>query len=100
MICETEKNGSKLIIRMSGEISASDITETEKPLLEEVEGITNLTVDLDGLEYISSSGLRVLIRMQKRMNKQGNMVIKNVADEIMEVFKITGYAKYFNIVSD
>ena len=54
-------------------------------------------MDFEKLEYISSAGLRVLLAAQKTMNKQGNMVIKNVNDDIKEVFDITGFADILTI---
>ena len=52
----------------------------------------NLILDLKGLEYISSAGLRVLLGAQKKMQKIGTMKVVNVCEAVMDVFEITGFA--------
>ena len=56
-----------------------------------LDGVTDLTFDLEKLDYISSAGLRVLLSAQKTMNKQGSMKIVNVSETIMEIFEVTGF---------
>lgn len=75
---------------------------TTSPKLEEelrgsVDGITSLAIDFEKLEYISSAGLRVLLSMQKIMNKQGQMLLKNVSETVMEVFEVTGFSEFLTI---
>ena len=53
--------------------------------------------DLAKLEYISSAGLRVLLAMQKLMNQQGEMVLQNVNEAVMEVFEVTGFSDILSI---
>ena len=60
--------------------------------------MTELTIDMQKLKYISSAGLRVLLSAQKVMNKQGKMTIKNANEDIMEVFDVTGFVDILNIV--
>lgn len=75
---------------------------TTAPLLEAevaaLAGITDLTLDLAGLEYLSSAGLRVLLLAQKRMNEQGGMVLRHVSETVMEVLELTGFADILTIV--
>ena len=59
--------------------------------------VQTLILDLKDLEYISSAGLRVLLAAQKKMNKQGNMVVKNANDMIMDVFQVTGFIDILTI---
>ena len=75
---------------------------TTSPKLEEeiradIGGITELVFDLSELAYISSAGLRVLLAAQKIMNEQGTMTVKNVSDEIMEIFEMTGFSEILTI---
>ena len=75
---------------------------TTSPKLEEelrnsIAGVTRLVFDFEKLEYISSAGLRVLLAMQKIMNKQGEMLLKNVSETVMEVFEVTGFADILSI---
>ena len=60
-------------------------------------GITRLVFDVAKLEYISSAGLRVLLEMQKLMNQQGEMVLQNVNEAVMEVFEVTGFSDILRI---
>lgn len=60
-------------------------------------GITRLVFDVEKLEYISSAGLRVLLAMQKLMNQQGEMVLQNVNEAVMEVFEATGFSDILRI---
>lgn len=75
---------------------------TTAPLLEAevaaLAGITDLTLDLAGLEYLSSAGLRVLLLAQKRMNEQGGMVLRHVSETVMEVLELTGFADILTVV--
>ena len=65
---------------------------------EALKGIKELILDFANLEYISSAGLRVLLSAQKIMNKQGKMTIKNVCDEIKEIFEVTGFSDILTVV--
>ncbi len=94
---EKSENGTKLTVRLIGEVDASNVTDIEETLLKEIEGINDLTFDLSKLEYISSAGLRVLLQMQKTMKSKGSMTIKGVNDEVMEIFKVTGFVRLLNI---
>lgn len=49
------------------------------------------------LDYVSSAGLRVLLAAQKIMNKQGEMIVRNANDDLMEIFEVTGFVDILNI---
>ena len=57
----------------------------------------DLVIDIKGLQYISSAGLRVLLGAQKKMQKVGSMKVTNVCEEIMEVFEMTGFTDILTI---
>ena len=59
--------------------------------------MSELEFDLAALDYISSAGLRVLLAAQKVMNKQGNMVIRNANENLMEIFDVTGFVDILTI---
>ena len=58
-----------------------------------------IILDLKKLQYTSSAGLRVILVAQKTMNKQGKMILKNVAEAVMEVFEMTGLSDLLTIES-
>ena len=90
-------DGNTLTVELVGEVDSMNTPELEERLLKETEGITDLIFDLKGLEYISSAGLRVLLTMQKMMKSQGSMVIKNTNDEVMDIFKVTGFVRLLHL---
>ena len=91
------KDGEKLTVSLEGRLDTITSPQLEGELRTAVNGITELVFDLSAMEYISSAGLRVLLSAQKVMNKQGNMVIRNANDDLMEIFDVTGFTDILNI---
>ena len=60
-------------------------------------GIKFLTFDFAKVEYISSAGLRVLLQAQKIMDRQGEMYVKNVCENVMTVFELTAFDQILTI---
>lgn len=94
---EKSSDGRRLNVKFIGEIDAVNAMDIEGRLLKEVDGVTDLVFDMTRLEYISSAGLRILLQMQKLMRSQGNMTIINVSDDVMDIFKVTGFVRLLNI---
>ena len=90
-------NGTALTIALEGRLDTTTAPELEKEIKASLNGITDLKLDLEKLEYISSAGLRVLLSAQKIMNKQGSMKLSGVNDVVMEVFEVTGFADILTI---
>ena len=91
----TEKDNNTLTVTLEGHLNADTAPGLEERINEELEGVTELCFDLKELVYISSAGLRVLLASQKKMNKQGSMVIKNVTKEVWDIMTITGFSDIF-----
>ncbi len=87
----------ELTISLEGRLDTTTAPALDEELKNSLSGVKNLVFDFKDLEYISSAGLRVLLSAQKIMNKQGEMVVKNVCEEIMEVFEVTGFVDMLNI---
>ena len=92
MTIEIKKNVEEAIIELVGRLDTTTAPALDKTISEDIEGIKNLVLDFSGLEYISSAGLRVLLSAQKKMQKIGSMKVKNVCEEVMDVFEMTGFA--------
>lgn len=92
-----DKNGSTMKVSVSGRLDTTTAPELEKALGSQLEGIESLTLDFAELAYISSAGLRVLLALQKTMNRQGQMAVTHVNDNIMEVFDVTGFLDMLTI---
>lgn len=90
-------NGSVLSVELEGRLDTTTSPKLEEELRSSISEITSLVIDFEKLEYISSAGLRVLLAMQKIMNKQGEMLLKNVNETVMEVFEVTGFVDILNI---
>ena len=92
-----ELNKKELTLRLEGELNSVTASEFEEVIKSDLNGITSLIIDLAMLSYLSSAGLRVLLVAQKIMAKNGKMVIKNVNEEVMEIFSLTGFASVLDI---
>ena len=97
MTIEIKRNEELTIIEVAGRLDTITAPALDKTINEGIEGTKDLVLDLGGLEYISSAGLRVLLAAQKKMQRIGSMKVKNVCDSIMEVFEITGFADILEI---
>ena len=97
MTIEKLLNGEVATLVVVGRLDTQTAPELEKEVDNVVSNIKELTFDMTGLEYVSSAGLRVILKSQKIMNTQGSMKIINVNDTIMEVFDITGFADVLTI---
>lgn len=97
MTITKNKNDNFLTLKLEGRLDTTTAPQLENELSENLNGVTELTIDFAELSYISSAGLRVLLATQKRMNKQGSMKLVNVNEIVMEVFEITGFVDILTI---
>ena len=88
--------GTTLTVAIEGKIDA-----VTSPILEEelggLEGVEDLIFDLKDTLYISSAGLRVLLSAQKIMDDRESMVIRNANEDVMDIFKETGFLKILDV---
>ena len=94
---EKEQNAAALSVKLSGRLDTTTAPELEKELKTSLDGVSALTIDMAGLEYISSAGLRVLLSAQKTMNRQGEMKLVHVGETILEIFEVTGFSEILTI---
>lgn len=98
MQIEQVREEEKLILKISGRLETSTAPELQSVVENELDGIADLWMDLETLEYVSSAGLRVLLAASKKMKARGgNMIVQHVNEEVMEVFEITGFKEILNI---
>ena len=97
MNIEIIANGSELTIKLTGRMDTTTAPKLEAELKLNIGGVEKLVLDFAALEYLSSAGLRVLLAAQKVMNKQGEMVVRNVNETIAEIFEVTGFADVLTI---
>ena len=92
-----EQNGSELNIALEGRLDTTTSPELEKELKDGLDGIDELTLDFEKLDYISSAGLRVLLAAHKTMMKKGGMKVIHVNEIVNEVFEVTGFSDILTI---
>ena len=92
MTIEIKKNTEETIIEIVGRLDTITAPALDKTIKDDIGDTKNLVLDVKGMEYISSAGLRVLLSAQKKMQKIGSMKLTGVCEEVMEVFEMTGFA--------
>lgn len=97
MTIEKNVNGAALTMKIIGRLDTATAPELEAAIDRCIESVKELLLDCSALEYISSAGLRVILKAQKLMNTQGTMKLTGVNDTIMEVFDISGFADIITI---
>ena len=97
MTIDKNLQGDTLTLAVAGRLDTTTAPTLSEELEASLEGVKELVLDFNDLDYISSAGLRVLLSAQKRMNKQGDMKLIGVNDAIMEVFEVTGFADILTI---
>ena len=97
MTIEKTKNGSSLTLTLAGRLDTTTAPELDAVVDSSLAGVQGLILDMEALEYISSAGLRVILKAQKIMNTKGFMKLIHVNDTIMEVFDITGFVDILTI---
>ncbi len=91
-----EENGST-VIAPEGKIDHVTVEEFENKINELGAEHDTLTLDMAGVEYVSSAALRAILNANDLLEDKGGLVLKNVNKKVMEIFNITGFADYLNI---
>ena len=91
------QDGPKLELALSGRLDTITAPQLEEEIKADIDGASELVFDFTDLAYVSSAGLRVLLSAQKSMNEKGSMVVRNVSEEIQEIFDVTGFSDILTI---
>ena len=86
-----------VVLQLEGRLDTTTAPELEAVVKEALPGLTELILDLEALEYISSAGLRVLLSTEKALNGKGEMRIRKANETIMEIFEVTGFSEILTI---
>lgn len=97
MNIEQTNNNGIVTLAISGRLDTSTSPQLEEKLESILNDTGELVLDFAELAYISSAGLRVLLKAQKSMQAKGSMKLINVNEEVMEIFEITGFADILTI---
>ncbi len=97
MTIEKECKGNAVSLNVIGRLDTTTAPALETSITELVGNCDQLVLDFAGLEYISSAGLRVILKAQKAMSAKGGMKLLHVNETIMEIFEITGFSDILTI---
>ena len=97
MTVSKQIDGSKMTVEVAGRLDTTTAPQLEEEFKSSLDNVNDLVLDLSGLEYISSAGLRVLLASQKVMNTKGSMKVTGVSDVVMEIFEVTGFTDILTI---
>ena len=86
-----------LTITLSGRLNTLTAPQLEEEIKAIGTDVKTLILDFAEVPYISSAGLRVLLEAQKKMSKQGKMIVRHVLEDVMEVLDITGFSSILTI---
>ncbi len=100
MDIKMNRNDSELTVALIGSLDTNSSPELDAQLKTALDGVTKLIFDMKELNYISSAGLRIMLITMQRMEAQGEMIVKNVCPEVMDVFEITGFIEDLTIEND
>ena len=93
MTIEIKRKTSETTIELIGRLDTTTAPALDKTINEDLGDTKNLVLDVKGLEYISSAGLRVFLGAQKKMQKIGSMKLRNVGEAVMDVLEMTRFAE-------
>ena len=97
MTINVERDFELVTLEVTGRLDTTTAPNLESVVNELSQDVKELVFDMSELEYISSAGLRVILKAQKLMNAKGSMKLTGVNDSIMEVFDITGFLDILTI---
>ena len=96
---ETREHGI-VVLKLAGRLMSPTSPALETAINNVLKTENNLILDFAELAFLASSGIRVILSAQKKINAQnGSLVIRNVNDVVMEVFEMTGLREFINIQS-
>lgn len=90
-----KKNAETLAL--SGRLDTMTAPELEAELSALLPTVQTLTLDMEDLDYISSAGLRVILKTQKALEKKAGLKLTHVSEAVREVFDITGFSDFLTI---
>ncbi len=94
---EVTTNGDVEEVKLAGRIDVKAAKEADEVFAQAAATGRNVVLDFSEVEYIASAGLRSLKRLRGNVRDQGtSLTVRNVADNVMEIFEMTGFAAMLN----
>lgn len=92
-----DREGARLSVRVMGHLDINTSSDFEGAVKDQLDGVEDLVIDMAGVDYVSSSGLRALLALQKRMFKQGTMRLVNVTPLVRDLLDETGFSEIITV---
>ena len=97
-IASFEKEGTTLTVKPVGQLDTATSPQLQQEMTPEMEGIMDLVMDFEQVEYISSGGLRLVLLAEQQMEKRnGTLKIIHVNDHVRSIFDLAGFLSIINI---
>lgn len=90
------KEGATLLVALKGRLDTNTSPELEASLGKE-EGFTDVRFDFSQLEYLSSSGLRLLFSCRKKLGGAEHVIVENANEVVREIFRVTGFDRQITL---
>ena len=97
MTIDKKAEGKRLELKVSGRLDTMTAPELESVIKNSLDGVEELVLDFEKLEYISSAGLRVVLGARKAMGDSGSFAVRNLCSDVREIFDITGFSDIITI---
>lgn len=98
MTVTAEKDNSSLKLIVDGDLNTLSSTDLEKAYVANKDGVNDVVIDMAGVTYISSAGLRVMLYIdQEMLDIGGSFTVCNVNSDVMEVFRLSGFVQFLKI---
>ena len=99
MNIDVKREGSELTLAIDGKMDTAASPQVDETVRENIGCVTRLSFDLEKMPYLTSAGIRVLVAAQKTMDRQGEMVLLNVCEDVRDVLAMTGLLDIFTVLS-
>ena len=96
MSLKIEKKNAETLA-LEGRLDTLTAPELETEISAILPSVQTLILDMEKLDYISSAGLRVILKTQKALEKKAGLKLTHVCNEVKEVFDITGFSDFLTI---
>lgn len=91
-----EKNNNVCIVTVEGDVDTLTAPELDREVSNAVPACKKLVLDMGGVDYISSAGIRSIVKARQQMGGD-NFALKKVSPPVLSVLKLTGFLKIINV---
>ena len=97
MTITSTKEDGRLLVKLAGRLDALSTPQLEEQLMPETEDLKQLTLDLTELDYISSAGLRLLMKLKRQMREPEAFRLTGVNEIVREILDLTGFSAFLGL---